>query len=84
MAVHDSFEISRAELDSLVAVVKTYGAKVEEVWEEPEGARFIGTFEGHLIRLFPKHDSNFALSQPLASRGFSAAGASDRLARPLD
>lgn len=60
-AVHDSFEIARGELDALIATVKTFGAKVEEVWEEPEGARFIGTFEGHLIRLFPKHDSNFAL-----------------------
>ena len=59
--VHDPFEISRAELDSLIRVVKTFGAKVEEVGEEPEGARFIGTFEGHMIRLFPKHDSNFAL-----------------------
>lgn len=55
------FDITRSELDALIAVAKAYGALVEEVWEEPAGARFIGTFEGHLIRLFPKHDRHFAL-----------------------
>ncbi len=64
--VPDSFEIARAELDALIATVKTFGARVEEVWDEPEGARFIGTFEGHVIRLFPKNDSHFALYFTLA------------------
>lgn len=57
----ETFEIDRCQLDRLITAVKTHGAEVEEEWEEPQGARFIGTFEGHLIRLFPKYDRNFAL-----------------------
>lgn len=56
-----SYEIPRAKLDELIAAARPWGVTVEEIWEEPEGARFIGTFEGHTIRLFPKNDSNLAL-----------------------
>lgn len=55
------YEIPRADLDAMVATVARYGVTVGEDWNEPEGARFIGTFEGTHITLFPKFDTNFAL-----------------------
>jgi hypothetical protein len=59
--MREGFDIPRKDLDAIIAVVKRYGADVEEIWEEPEGGRFIGTFEGRTIKLFPKYDRNFAL-----------------------
>jgi hypothetical protein len=56
-----SYEIPKEELDRLVAAAARWGVKVTYDWNEPEGARFIGTFTGREITLFPKYDSNFAL-----------------------
>ncbi len=55
------FEIPRARLDALIKLVGTYGVTVSEDWNEPEGARFIGTFAGTHITLYPKFDPQFAL-----------------------
>lgn len=55
------FEIERSALDRLVQTVERHGARVAESWDEPDGARFIGTFEGRDITLFPKNDSVFAM-----------------------
>jgi hypothetical protein len=54
-------EIPKAMLDDLIRGVEAHGAKVVEDWEEPEGARFIGSISGSTITLFPKYDSFFAL-----------------------
>ena len=62
----DPYESPRSQLDALIAAVKTLGARVDEIWQEPEGSRFIGTFDGHQITLFPKYNRNFALSFTLS------------------
>jgi hypothetical protein len=54
-------DISRSDLDAIVEAVRAQGVTVTEDWNEPEGSRFIGTFEGTHITLFPKFDTNFAL-----------------------
>src|SRR5262245_58130351 len=54
-------DIAKKELDRLVEAAERWGVQVEYDWNEPEGARFIGTFKGREITLFPKYDSNFAL-----------------------
>lgn len=61
MSVGAEYEIDKAELDALIARVRKLGVVVEENLEEPEGARFVGTFTGNVLTLFPKYDSNFAL-----------------------
>ena len=55
------YEIAKDRLDRLVEVAERWGVRVAYDWNEPEGARFIGTFTGREITLFPKYDSNFAL-----------------------
>jgi len=55
------YEVDKAKLDAIIARVRTLGVTVSEDWNEPEGARFIGTFTGKHITLFPRFDSNFAL-----------------------
>ncbi|HSI04359.1 MAG: hypothetical protein ACAI38_12615 [Myxococcota bacterium] len=55
------YEIDKAKLDALIAKVSELGVVVEQNLVEPEGARFVGTFTGHLLTLYPKYDSNFAL-----------------------
>ena len=57
----EAFEIQKGELDALVRLVARWGATVTEDWNEPEGARFIGVFEGRHITLFPKYDRHFAM-----------------------
>jgi len=54
-------DIAKEQLDRLIEVARRWGVRVTEDWNEPEGARFIGTFKGRDITLFPKYDSNFAL-----------------------
>ena len=56
-----SYEIPRERLERLVEIAERWGARVGYDWNEPEGSRFIGTFTGREITLFPKYDSNFAL-----------------------
>jgi hypothetical protein len=55
------YEVDRSKLEAIVARVRTLGVTVTEDHDEPEGARFIGTFTGRHLTLFPKFDSNFAL-----------------------
>ena len=55
------FEIEQGRLDALIAAAGKYGMTVSEDWNEPEGARFIGTFEGTHATLYPKFDPGFAL-----------------------
>ncbi len=55
------YEIEKAGLDAIVARVRSLGVTVSEDFNEPEGARFVGTFAGKHLTLFPKFDSNFAL-----------------------
>lgn len=55
------FDITRARLDGLIAHASKYGMTVGEDWTEPDGARFIGTFEGTHVTLYPKFDPHFAL-----------------------
>lgn len=55
------YEIDAKPLQALIAKVSSLGVVVEENLVEPEGARFVGTFTGNLLTLFPKYDSNFAL-----------------------
>jgi hypothetical protein len=59
--VHQDYEIDRGKLEAIIARVRTLGVTVTEDLNEPEGARFIGTFTGRHLTLFPKFDSNFAL-----------------------
>jgi hypothetical protein len=59
--VDSEYEIEKARLDAIVARVGTLGVTVTEDLNEPEGARFIGTFTGKQLTLFPKFDSNFSL-----------------------
>ncbi len=54
-------EIARADVDRIIEAAKRWGATVSEDWNEPAGGRFIGTFDGHHITLFPKYDSNLAI-----------------------
>src|SRR5690349_21794474 len=55
------FEIAKDLRDALIAAAQARGATVKEDWNEPEGARFIGTIDGSTITLFPKFDSHFAM-----------------------
>ncbi len=55
------YEVDKAKLEAIIARVRTLGVTVSEDWNEPEGARFIGTFTGKHLTLFPRFDSNFAL-----------------------
>jgi hypothetical protein len=55
------YEIEQGVFDRLVAVAERWGVQIGYDWNEPEGARFIGTFKGREITLFPKYDSRFAL-----------------------
>lgn len=55
------YEVEKAKLDAIVERVRRLGVTVTEDHNEPEGARFIGTFTGKHLTLFPKFDSNFAL-----------------------
>lgn len=55
------FEIQKSQRDALIAFTERLGARVREDWNEPEGARFIGTIEGRTITLFPRFDSHFAM-----------------------
>lgn len=55
------YEVDKSKLEAIVARVRSLGVTVTEDHNEPEGARFIGTFTGRHITLFPKFDSNFAL-----------------------
>jgi hypothetical protein len=55
------FEIEKNQLDALIRRVTDHGVTVTEDWNEPQGARFIGTFEGTHITLYPKFDTQFAL-----------------------
>jgi hypothetical protein len=55
------FDIPRAKVDALIKAGERYGMTVGEDWNEPEGARFIGTFEGTHVTLYPKFDPHFAL-----------------------
>lgn len=62
----DEFELPRARLDALYECARRFGVLVREDWNEPEGARFIGTFKGREVTLFPKYDRNFAMYFTLA------------------
>jgi hypothetical protein len=53
--------VSHHDYQDLVAVAKRYGVTLKEDWNEPAGARFIGTFSGHDITLFPRNDSYLTL-----------------------
>lgn len=55
------YEIEKSKLDAIIARVRALGVTVAEDLNEPEGARFIGTFVGKRLTLFPRFDSNFAL-----------------------
>jgi hypothetical protein len=55
------YEIEKGERDALIERVRSLGAEVLEDWNEPEGARFIGTFDRNVITLFPKYDRHFAM-----------------------
>jgi hypothetical protein len=55
------YEIEKARLDAIIERVRALGVAVSESQDEPEGARFIGTFSGKHITLFPRFDSFFAL-----------------------
>ena len=55
------YEIDASLLKALIAKVSALGVVVEQNLVEPEGARFVGTFTGNLLTLYPKYDSNFAL-----------------------
>lgn len=57
----ESSLVSHHDFQDLVAVVRKRGVKIIEDWNEPNGARFIGTFKGHDITLFPRNDSYFTL-----------------------
>jgi hypothetical protein len=59
--VDGAYEIEKAKLEAIIARVRSLGVTVTEDWNEPEGARFIGTFSGTHLILFPRFDSNFAL-----------------------
>ena len=53
--------VTHHDYQDLVAVAQRFGVRVKEDWNEPEGARFIGTFTGHEITLFPRNDSYLTL-----------------------
>jgi hypothetical protein len=55
------FEITKERRDEIIRAVERHGATVLEDWNEPEGARFIGTIEKSTITLYPKYDSHFAM-----------------------
>jgi hypothetical protein len=59
--MNGEYETEKSRLDAIIARVRSLGATISEDLNEPEGARFIGTFVGKHITLFPRFDSNFAL-----------------------
>jgi len=55
------FELDKSAVAQLINCAAEYGVTVGEDWNEPEGARFVGSFEGTHITLFPKYDTQLAL-----------------------
>jgi hypothetical protein len=54
-------EVEKRDVAELIACAGRYGVTVSEDWNEPEGARFVGSFEGTHITLFPRFDTQLAL-----------------------